>query len=684
MFSLPESTDIFILNGEHSVPLVLLSIAIACCAAYTALSMNQRMQQTSFFHKNFWLLLSSIAMGLGIWSMHFIGMSAFMLPIAMNYDVFLTIISAIPAVFASYLAFYFANRRYTTHWSYFIAGIIMGLGISSMHYIGMAAMKMDAEYVYKPWIFLASIVIAVVASYIALYTFSTLQKYMRNQLVKITTSILLGLTITSMHYTGMAAIVFYVRRPLIDNLNGMHHMDTTLLITVVTVGISFLLLIAGLTSLLDRYVDHRLHHFDALTLLPNQRQFEKELNHIVTTGTLAIIHIHNLEKWISGYGYTYGDKMIQAVRDIIQSKKPEYAKVYRIEGNRFAIFQFGESGYETMKKSMKDVLTVLENPLEVDNKQIVLEVVCSLSHSKEKKVVRGLFSNSMAVLQHPSIAYKHEVIEYDPAVHTYTFERQIVQDISKAIANRELFMEYQPKVCSKTYEVSGVEALLRWKHPVYGMISPGVFIPILENNGQIVDVTDWVIEEACRQAALWLKEGVPFRHVSINIPGVYVTSSRLLNVIIHNLLKYKVDSHYIELEITETSVIHDIENAINAVEQFRELGLSVALDDFGTGLSSLSYLKRMPVSTIKIDKSFVDGVPLSEKDSDVLKSIIILCYSLNLSVVIEGVESKEQMDFITSMTEKPFVQGYYFSRPLPVKEIVTWIGRETPTKLQGV
>ncbi|MGM8366803.1 putative bifunctional diguanylate cyclase/phosphodiesterase [Virgibacillus sp. W0181] len=684
MFSFPESSDVFILHGEHSVSLVILSIAIACCAAYTALSMNQRMQQTSFFHKNFWLLLSSIAMGLGIWSMHFIGMSAFMLPISMKYDLLLTIISVIPAVFASYLAFYFANRRNTSHRFYIIAGAIMGLGISSMHYIGMAAMKMDAEYVYKPGIFIISILIAVVASYIALYTFSTLQKYMRNQLIKIITSILLGLAITSMHYTGMAAIVFYVRKPLAENLNEMHHMDMTLLIAVVTIGISLLLLISGLTSLLDRYVDHRLHHFDALTLLPNQRQFEQELNNMITDGTLAIVHIHNLEKWITSYGYTFGDEMIKAVGDIIKSGKPLYAKVYRIEGNRFAIFQFGTSDYEIMKESMKAILSVLEKPLGVDNKQIVINAVCAISHSSHKRVVRELFSSSMAVLQHPSIEYNHEVIEYDPAIHTFTFESQIAQDISRAITNQELFLEYQPKVCSKTFEVSGVEALLRWNHPVYGLISPGVFIPILEDNGEIFDATDWVIEEACHQVSLWLEEGVPFRQVSINIPGSYVTSSRLLKVMNKNLLKYKVDSHYIELEITETSVIHDIENAITAVGRFRDLGLSVALDDFGTGLSSLSYLKRMPISTIKIDKSFVDGVPLSEKDSAVLRSIIILCYSLKLNIVIEGVETKEQMDFIGSMREKPFIQGYYFSRPLTVKEIGSWITRGTPMKLLGM
>ncbi|WP_456272350.1 MHYT domain-containing protein [Bacillus sp. AK031] len=196
MFSVPDTDSIYLLDGKYSLLIVILSIIIACGASFTALSMNQRMQQTSFFSRKFWLALASVAMGLGIWSMHFIGMSAFMLPVPMNYDFTLTILSVLPAVLASYLAFSVANRRNTTHWSYLFAGVIMGLGISAMHYVGMAAMKMEAEYVYRPWIFLSSIAIAVVVSYVALFIFSTLQKYMGNLLIKVGTSVIMGLAIT--------------------------------------------------------------------------------------------------------------------------------------------------------------------------------------------------------------------------------------------------------------------------------------------------------------------------------------------------------------------------------------------------------------------------------------------------------------------------------------------------------
>lgn len=671
MFSFPEATNVTIIDGEYVQWMVILSILIACCASYTAISMNQRMQQSSFFHKSFWLLLASFAMGLGIWSMHFIGMSAFMLPTAMEYDLLLTVLSVLPAIFASYLAFYFANRTYQTSSLLIIAGIIMGVGIASMHYLGMAAMQMEVQFYYRPWIFAGSIGIAITVSYAALFTFSKLQRYMGNRLIKIIISILIGLAVSSMHYTGMSAVVFYTDEPA--GLPGhMHEMDMMPGIVFISLGIFLLLLLSGLTSLLDRYVDHRINYFDSLTLLPNQQQFEKDIQHF-SVGSLAIFHIASLEKYHSAYGYEFSARMIKTIGGTLRSLKPESAKIYRIEEGRFAILDWKDQHYDSTKASLQGMLTTLSNPLNVSDHQVMIEMAGAVSFTQEKKAGKEMFSNVMAVLHHPSLSYNHKLFEYDPEVHTFSFEKQLQHDISSAMENGELFLVYQPKVCSKTFQVTGAEALLRWDHASHGMISPGVFIPILEQSEKIYEVTDWVIEEACSQISIWLQEGKQAKTVSINIPGAYITSSRLLKVIRENLEYYDVSSDLLELEITETSVIHDIENAISAVKEFRNLGLFVALDDFGTGLSSLSYLRRLPVSAIKIDKSFVDGILPCEKEASLLSAIITLCYSLELPVVIEGVETREQIDFIRSMAEDPQIQGYYFSPPLRAEEFSSWV-----------
>ncbi|PYF07946.1 bifunctional diguanylate cyclase/phosphodiesterase [Ureibacillus chungkukjangi] len=673
MFSIPDSQGITILYGEYSVPLIVLSVFIACFASYAALFMNQRIQDNGFFPKSFWLILSSVAMGLGIWSMHFIGMSAFMLPLPMDNDLFLTILSMLPAIIASYIAFNFANK--STHQSllsYSIVGMIMGLGIASMHYLGMAAMKMEAMYYYKPTLFVLSIIIAIVVSMIAMFVFATLQKHMNNHLIKIITAILLGIAISSMHYTGMASVVFYIEGPFLTT-HHMHDFQMDLSVIVI-VALGLLFIIVGLTRILERFVDYRLNYYDALTLFPNQRQFEKDTNDLKTTGSLAILQIQDLEKWINQYGYVFGDKVIKAVGEVIENNsKSQSFKLYRIEGNRFAVYAFNDQRFEKLKGFMESITDNLKNPIQIEDYPIVVDIVCAISTSKDKENVLELLANNLAVLHYPSSNYIENVIEFDPKIHTYNMDRQIVEDLEKAMVNNELFLVYQPKVQSHSRKISGLEALVRWKHPQNGMIPPGVFIPIVEAAGnKVFDLTDWIIEHVCIQISQWLEEGIEFEQVSINIPGSYITSTRLYEVINTNLDKYNVDSSYIELEITETSVVYDIKHAITAINRFREIGLSVALDDFGTGLSSLSYLKRMPISTIKIDKSFVDGISNSEKDSAVLKSIITLSDSLNLKIVIEGVETEEQYNFIYSMEEAPLIQGYYFSRPLTSDEFINW------------
>ena len=218
----------------------------------------------------------------------------------------------------------------------------------------------------------------------------------------------------------------------------------------------------------------------------------------------------------------------------------------------------------------------------------------------------------------------------------------------------------------------GVETLLRWNHPVYGMLSPGVFIPILENHDRMMDVTDWIIKLVCRQISIWNAEEIPFGQVAINIPGQYVTSPRLLQVLKRTLNDYNIKPAQLELEITETSFVKNIAEAMRAVSIFRQEGFSVALDDFGTGVSSLSYLKQMPISTLKIDKSFIDEIPHSKKDSSIIQAIIRLGESLDLSIVFEGVETKEQVEFLVATCKDPIIQGYYFAKPMMPEELQEW------------
>ncbi|SFB04509.1 MULTISPECIES: EAL domain-containing protein [unclassified Bacillus (in: firmicutes)] len=680
MFSMSDTGKSIILHGEYSISIVILSIVIACLASFTAITMNDRIRQNSFFHRNLWLSFASIAMGLGVWSMHFIGMSAVNFKVPMEYDLVLTIASVFPPILASYLAFYISNRTQPTQWSYVIASIIMGLGIASMHYMGMFSMKMQAQYYYKPLVLLLSIAVAIIVSYVALYVFSMKQRFNQNYLVKLVTSLLMGLAIASMHYIGMEAIVFYVDEPLPYRNSHQNQMDI-FQIAGVTVSIFVILGISTLSGLLDRYVDYRLTYYDMLTSLPNRRQFEKMLQKTAGIKSLAVIHLHDLEKWNSRYGYVFGDEIIKAAGELIHKLKPSQGNLYRIEGNRFAILTEDDCDFEKLKSSMEKIAACLCKKRTIGVNEVIIDMVCAVTTANGEEEQKSLFANVLAVLEYPSLRYKHEVIEYNSEVHADSFEKHLKHDIENAIAEDELFLVYQPKVSPETNQLHGVEALLRWNHSSYGFISPGVFIPILEETGQIFDVTDWLIDHVCKQISLWKeRDGVVFQ-VAINIPGSYFTSGRLMKTLKDAVSQYNINSGEIELEITETSVINNIESAIRAIREFREIGFMIALDDFGTGVSSLSYLKRLPITTLKIDKSFVDDVPISEKDSAIIRAIINLGHSLDLKVVLEGVESQEQVDFLLSIADDTIIQGYYFSKPMGEAELVEWAKREMPVTI---
>lgn len=671
MFTKPTIENLHLIEGQYKIGLVLLSFVIAFGASYTAVFINQRIKGKGFFHKNVWLALASLAMGLGIWSMHFVGMSAYQLPIQMTHNIVLTLVSILPAIGASYVAFFLANSIHKRLSTFISAGVFMGIGIASMHYLGMAAMQMEAYYVYDLPLFIVSVIVAILASFTALYIFSINHSKMDKVWVKLVVALLMAFAVTSMHYIGMLAINIYVEGPLDASAHShLHALDLTAVVVYVTVGIISLFALSYLASKFDKYVDYRLKNFDPLTELPNQNQFTEDQRTIKDAQLVAIIHVYNLEKFISAYGYTFGDAIVKNILDLIGSILPVGTKIYRTEANRFTVVQVEE--IQNVMVALQRICTVLQHPLLVNERMITVEMVCAVSQSQEKKAIHEHFANTIAVLQASTTQFKGEVILYNPKVHTFNFERQLTVDIQRAIDENELFVVYQPKVDPALHIVVGVEALIRWKHPVYGLISPGVFIPILENAERISDVTDWLIDKVCQQLANWNESNVHLRQVSINIPGMYLTSPKLSYVLNESLLKYRINPAQVELEITETSVIHDIQNAILAVRGFREKGLSVALDDFGTGLSSLSYLKEIPISTIKIDKSFVDGVPNSKKDAAILTSIIHLSHSLDLHVVIEGVETAEQIRFIVALEKIPVVQGYYYAKPLTAAEFEDW------------
>ncbi|MBI3909053.1 MAG: EAL domain-containing protein, partial [Pseudomonas fluorescens] len=270
-----------------------------------------------------------------------------------------------------------------------------------------------------------------------------------------------------------------------------------------------------------------------------------------------------------------------------------------------------------------------------------------------------------AAMYHAKERGKNNFQFYQADMNASALERlELESDLRHALEQNEFILYYQPQFSGDGKRLTGAEALLRWRHPRRGLVPPGDFIPVLEELGLVVDVGDWVISEACRQLKSWHQAKVRVPKVSVNISARQFSDGQLGTRIATILKETGVPPACLELELTESILMREVSEAMQILAGLKNLGLSIAVDDFGTGYSSLNYLKQFPIDVLKIDRTFVDGLPSGEQDAQIARAIIAMAHSLNLAVIAEGVETHEQLDFLREHGCDE-VQGYLFGRPMP-------------------
>jgi EAL domain-containing protein (putative c-di-GMP-specific phosphodiesterase class I) len=244
----------------------------------------------------------------------------------------------------------------------------------------------------------------------------------------------------------------------------------------------------------------------------------------------------------------------------------------------------------------------------------------------------------------------------------------IINGLHKALENKEFEIYYQPKIITSSQSVVGVEALLRWNHPLHGPISPAEFIPLAEETGMIIAIGEWVLQEACKTYKEWESLGIAPEYLCINISPRQLSDPQFINKINNAINEHHFIAQHLEIEITESVAIDNFDDIFTKLNQIREIGVKVALDDFGTGYSSLSYLRQFPIDSLKIDRSFIKDVMIDSQTAAIVTSIISIAHNLNLPVIAEGVETEEQFHFLYDL-QCDYIQGYFISPPVPTNEI---------------
>ncbi|ABC31308.1 predicted signal transduction protein containing a membrane domain, an EAL and a GGDEF domain [Hahella chejuensis KCTC 2396] len=424
----------------------------------------------------------------------------------------------------------------------------------------------------------------------------------------------------------------------------------------------------------------KLSQYDSLTGLPTRSLFTNYIAAAVDDSealnqkfAVFCVGIDDFKSINEQLGYSQGDKLLQAFAERLLSQRDGVHTVCRLGGDQFALILFNVSSSYRVAAFAESLLREISRPFEIEEQ--LTPVSCTIGIAiypddarDAEKILQKAEQTMMLAKSVANNHFQFYVASLDSEIRE---RKKLEKDLSKAIQNDELFLVYQPQIDLNSKQVVGCEALLRWRHPERGLVPPDVFIPIAEANETILEIGDWVLHEACAQVNQWRNQGFNIK-VAINLSANQLRQKEFAPHVLKIIESRQIPTSLIELEVTETSFMENLNQAITSLRHLSEFGIQCAVDDFGTGYSSLSYLKQLPIRKIKIDKQFVRDLMKDEDDTQIVHAIIQLGKSLRLDVIAEGVETPRQERFLKH-DGCTLAQGYYYSKPVPPDELIEFM-----------
>ncbi len=438
---------------------------------------------------------------------------------------------------------------------------------------------------------------------------------------------------------------------------------------------------------------------DELTGLPNRNQFKQALNQALLraerSNKMLSILFFDLDRFKNindSLGHDAGDEVLRTVAERLNSCVRKIDVVARFGGDEFAVLTEGLTAEDQAGTVARKILDALSKPMLISGRQYRPAASIGIStFPTDGRDAQSLQKHADIAMYRAKEEGRSTFQFYSEQLNTHSLQRlEFESNLNNALNNREFVLHYQPKMDVKTGAVTSMEALIRWVSPQFGFVPPGQFISIAEETGLILPLGRWVAQTACVQNSAWQKGGLPAMRVAINISARQMADKGLVDFISETVRKSGLTPASLELEITESAVMSNQDYAAKVLNQFKDMGFHLTMDDFGTGYSSLAYLKRFPFDTVKVDQSFVRGIPENSDDCAIVEAIIAMAHSLQLKVVAEGVETREQLDFLRKL-DCDQIQGYYFSKPIPSNEVVMLLfkimkggGKDMPAAAEGI
>jgi diguanylate cyclase len=685
------------MTGTYSQSLVVFSLLVAILASYTALDMAARVASTEGKVARWWLTGGACAMGLGIWSMHFIGMLAFDLGIPMGYDLAITLYSLAVSVGASAYALWLVSHAVLPWYRIAAGAVLMGLGVAAMHYLGMSAMRMEPGIDYDLGWLALSVLIAIVAAGAALWIAFRLRAEQRHpMLLRGLASVVMGFAIIGMHYTGMAAANFPPGS--VCGAVGDQGVDSKWLAVLVIVTTLATLGIALIASLFDRQMRARtgllavslaqanqklmqaaLH--DPLTQLPNRMLLRDRIEQTIEKArrrnfpfAVMFCDLDGFKAINDAYGHQVGDKLLVQVTERVDALLRTQDTFARLGGDEFVVvLQIEEP--EDAASVAERILAKVAEPFHIDALELQVSASIGIAlYPDDAATERELMAHADAAMYHTKDTGRNGYTFFTESLQlTANRQLRLLQDLRRAIPRGELVLHYQPKFPASGQQVIGAEALVRWQHPELGLLSPDMFIPMAERSGVILPLGDWVLDRACAQLREWHDAGHSHWKMAVNLSPLQFASSSLLDTVKSTLEKHGLEPRFLTLEVTETTAMRDVEASLQILHGLTAMGVSISIDDFGTGYSSLLYLKRMPATELKIDRAFVRDLEDNSEDAAIVSSIIALGRSLQLQIVAEGVETAGQRQYLSDLG-CDLLQGYHLGKPMDAEAFLRQMG----------